>query len=112
MKIEEKPYNWLDKLFVNRLENNKSLAEKYDKLLSHIKPLIDGDKEMMSLAQTLQIDVNIGLMTQDLILSTALMTNFFMMDKMRPIFPDKIVCHKCGEVVLDVTEINNTLRTK
>lgn len=111
-KIIENPNKLIDKLFCNRIENNKKLSEKYDKLLDYIKPFIQQNEEMTKLMNDIRIDINLGLNTQDMVLSMSLLANNMAWEMMRPKIPIKIKCHKCGEVVLDMAELEKEFNDK
>ena len=102
----------LDKVFTKRLKNIEELITNYNQLYDYIKPLIETNDYMLDLANKLKIDVSIGLASDDIILSTTLISQNVIMESLRPKFPTKIKCHKCGEVVFDITELEKAFGDK
>ncbi|MFH1547066.1 MAG: hypothetical protein ABIC57_01115 [bacterium] len=111
-KVIQNPSKLIDELFGIRLENNKKLAEDYDKLSDYIKPFIEQDKEMLKLMRETGFKIRIGLNMDDVILCSSLLANNLAWEMARPKIPFKIKCHKCGEVVFDMTALEKEFEKK
>lgn len=108
----ESPNQVIDKIMSKRLESNKELSSKFSKLYDYIKPFVEQNKEMKELMNSIKFSINIGLNTDDLVLFTGLMTTTLTQELMRPRLPMKIKCHKCGELVMDMSALEEAFDKK
>jgi len=109
---ERNPIKIIDKLFSMRLKNNKELSDKYQKLYEYINPFLQQNEDILKLANSIKFSINFGLNTDDVVLITSLMASTIAQELTRPRMPFKITCHKCGELVMDMSALEEEFDKK
>ena len=105
---EEKynPMKLIDETFKRRLEKIKELTKKYDELFDYVKPFLQSNKEMLSKAENLRMDISVGLAISDLVFASVLIAHTTSMNQVFKPIPLKVKCQKCGTVIYDCSELS------
>lgn len=109
-KTIKSPNKIIDDLLSNRIKTLKQLGDDFNKLYDYIKPFVEQDKKMFELMNDIRYRINIGLGIDDFVLVSSMFANNIAFEMARPKIPLKITCHKCGEVVLDMTALEESFK--
>ena len=109
-KDADSPITALEQAQLNYLREFTKMMENYHKLYDYIKPLIETNKEMMDIADNINLHL-VVLPISHMVINTAHMVNIETMKTLTMVSlpPLKIECPTCKKTVWDVSDIKDFL---
>ena len=104
------PLDALGQAQLNYLNEFSKMGDNYHKIYDYIKPMIETNKEMMEIANNINVQL-IVLPVSHMVINTAHMVNIQTIKTltMASLPPLKIECPTCKKTVWDVTDIKDFL---